>query len=65
MFSACKVSCYLWNSFAYVEKNANETPEEQAFVKELGRSGAVVPKLMSDLYSNGYNLSVENWYTSE
>ena len=65
MFSVCKVSGYLWNSFVYVGKNANETPEEQAFMKELGRSGAVVPKLMSDLYRNGYNLYVENWYTSE
>ena len=38
MFSVCEVSGYLWNSFVYVGKNANETLEEQAFVKELGRA---------------------------
>ena len=65
MFSVCEVSGYLWNSFVYVRKNANKTLEEQAFVKELGKSGAVVPKLMSDLYGNGYHLYVDNWYTSE
>ena len=65
IFSVCEVSVYLWNSFVYVGKNANETLEEQAFVKELGKSGAVVPKLMSDLYGNGYHLYVDNWYTSE
>ena len=37
-FSVCEVSGYLWNSFVYVGKNANETLEEQAFVKELGRA---------------------------
>ena len=65
MFPVCEVSGYLWNSFVYVRKNANETFEEQAFVKELGKSGAVVPKLMNDLYGNGYHLYVHNWYTSE
>ena len=38
MFSVCEVSGYLWNSFVYVGKNANETLAEQAFVKELGRA---------------------------
>ena len=61
MFSVCEVSGYLWNSFIYIGKNANETLEEQAFVKELGG----VPKLMRDLYGNGYHLYVDNWYTSE
>ena len=56
MFSVCDVSGYICNSFVYVRKNANETFEEQAFVKELGKSGAVVPKLMNDLYGNGYHL---------
>ena len=64
-FSVCEVSGYLWNSFVYVGKNANKTLEEQAFVKKLGKSGAVVPKLMSDLYGSGYHLHVDNWYTSE
>ena len=65
MFSVCEVSGYLWNSFVYVGKNANETLEEQALVKELRKSSAVVPKLMSDLYGNGYHLQVDNWYISK
>ena len=56
MFSICELSGYLWNSFVYVGKNANETIEEQAFVKQLEKSGAVVPKLMSGLYGNVYHL---------
>ena len=56
MFSVCEVSGYLWNSFVYVGKNANETIEEQAFVKQLGKSGTIVPKLMSGLYGNVYHL---------
>ena len=64
MFSVCEVSGYLWNSFVYVGKNANETLEEQALVKELGKRG-VVPKLMGNLCSNGYYLYADNWYTSE
>ena len=46
MFSVCEVSGYFWNSFVYVGKNANETLEEQAFVKELGKS------IIIDLYIN-------------
>jgi len=65
MFSVCEVTGYLWNSFIYVGKDALETPDEQAFVKQLGKSGAVVPKLMNDLYGYGYHLYVDNWYTSE
>ena len=65
MFSVCEVSGYFWNSFVYVGKNANKTLEEQAFVKELGKSDPVVPKLMSDLYGNRCHLYVDNWYTSE
>ena len=64
MFSVCEVSGYLWNSFVYVGKNAYETLEKQAFVKELGKSSAVFPKRMSDLCGNGYHLYVDNWYTS-
>ena len=56
MFSICELSGYLWNSFVYVGKNANKTIEEQAFVKQLGKSGTVVPKLMSGLYGNVYHL---------
>ena len=65
MFSLCEVSGYLWNSFVYLGKEANTSPEEAALQKELGKSGAVVPKLMSELYGKGHHLYVDNWYTSE
>ena len=65
MFSICEDVGYLWNSFVYIGKDALETPEEQALAKQLGKSGAVIPKLMSDLYGYGYHLYVDNWYTSE
>ena len=35
MFSLCDVICYLWNSFVDIGKDATETLEEQALVKEL------------------------------
>ena len=64
-FSLCETRGYLWNSFVYLGKEANVSPEEAAFQKELGKSGAVLPKLMSDLYGKGHHLYVNNWYTSE
>ena len=39
--------------------------EEQAIVKELGKSGALVLKLMSELYGKGHHLHLDNRYTSE
>ena len=63
MFSFCKMSGYLWNSFVYIGKEPSLDREE--LEKEFGESGAVVPKLMQDLYGKGYQLFVDNWYTSE
>ena len=65
MFSLCEVSGYLWNSFVYLGKNYNPTEDEINYERELGKSGAVVPKLMSSLYNQGYYLYIDNWYTSE
>ena len=65
MFSLCKFTGYLWNSFEYIGEDATETIEEQALVKELGNSNAVFPSLISDLRDNGYHLYVDNWCTSE
>ena len=65
MFSLCEVSGYLWNSFVYLGKNCNPTEDEINYERELGKSGAVVPKLMSSLYNQGYHLYIDNWYTSE
>ena len=33
-------------------------------MEELGKSGAVVPKLMSELHNKGYHVYIDNWYTS-
>ena len=52
MFSLCEVSWYLWNSFVYLGKETIMSNEEQEYIKKLGKSGAVVPKLMADLYGN-------------
>ena len=38
--------------------------EEQEYIKKLGKSVAVVPKAMRNLYGKGYHLYVDNWYTS-
>jgi len=64
-FSLCDSNGYLWNSFVYVGKENNQSPEEEQLTKELGISGAVVPKLMSELYGKGYHVYMDNWYTSE
>ena len=65
IFSLCELSGYLWNSFVYLGKEAIMSNEEQEYIKKLGKSGAVVPKLMADLYGKGYHLYIDNWYTSE
>ena len=65
MFSLCEVSGYLWNSFVYLGKEANIPADEAEYGKQLGKCGAVVPKLMYDFYGEGYKLYVDNWYTSE
>ena len=41
------------------------TAEEKELEKQLGKSGAVVPKLMSNLLDFGYKLYVDNQYTSK
>ena len=65
MFSLCKVSGYLWNSFVYVVKGTVETNEHKELAKNLGKSGAVAPKLMSDFCDKGYHLFIDYWYTSK
>ena len=63
MFSLCEVSGCLWNSFVYIGKDSSADNDE--LEKELGKSGAVVPRLMQDLYGKSYRLYVDNWYRSE
>ena len=55
----------LSNSFVYLGKEAVMSNEEQEYIKKLRKSGAVVPKLMADIYGKGYPLYVDNWYTNE
>ena len=62
-FSLCETSGYLWNSYVYLSK-VNDSPGDAAYTEELGKSGAVVPKLMSELYNKGYHVYMDNWYTS-
>ena len=64
IFSLCELSEYLWNSFVYLGKEAIMSNDEQEYIK-LGKSGAVGPKLMADLYGKGYHLYVDNWYITE
>ena len=54
MFSLCEVSGYLWNSFVYLGKNYHPTENKINYERELGKSGAVVPKLMPSLRNQGY-----------
>ena len=46
-------------------KNEMATAEEKELEKQLGKSRAVAPKLMSNLLDFGYKLYVDNWYTSK
>ena len=41
------------------------TAKEKELEKQFGKSEAVVPKLMSDLFDFGCKLYVDNWYTSK
>ena len=44
--------------------SVNESPGDAAYTEELGKSEAVVPKLMSDLCSKDYHMYMDNRYTS-
>lgn len=58
-------SCYSWNSFIYVGKDAIATSKKKEMMKKLVKSGAVVPKVMDDVFRVGYQLYVNNCYISE
>ena len=63
MFSLCETSG--WNSYVYLGKEPDGRDADQQLVNRLGKSGAVVPRLMETLLDNGYHVYVDNWYTSE
>ena len=60
------------NSFVFVKqvsiygirRKGIITEEMRAMERLLGKSGAVVPKLINDLFGKGYRLFVDNWYAS-
>ena len=56
-FSLCEESGYLWNTYVYVGRDNRD--EDSILIKQLGNSGAVIPKLISDLFGKGYHLYVE------
>ena len=55
----------MWNSCVYLGKNYNPTENEINYERELGKGGAIVSKLMSSMYNQGYHLYIDSWYTSE
>ena len=65
MFSLCENSGYLWNSFVYMGKEPGRNKDNPQLVQRLGKSGAVIPRLMETLLNKGYRLYVDNWYTSQ
>ena len=65
MFSLCENSGYLWNSLVYLGKEPNKNDDDPQLVRRLGKSGAVIPRLMETLLNKGYRLYVDNWYTSQ
>ena len=65
LFSLCETSGYLWNSFVYLGKEPNRNGDDPDLVRRLGKSGAVIPRLMGSLLNKWYRLYVDNWYTSQ
>ena len=64
-FSLCKNSGHLWNSFVCLSKEPNRDDADPNLVQRLGKSGAVIPRLMETLLNKRYKLYVDNWYTSQ
>ena len=65
MFSLCDTTGYLWNSEVYIGRSfIHDTTIPTSVEKEIGKSGAVVLRLMEPLLGKGYHLYTDNWYTS-
>ena len=61
VFALCESSGYMCDYIIYVGK---DTTFDDDMVRTLGKSGAVVGKLMEPLQNKGYQLYIDNWYTS-
>jgi len=64
IFSPCDNSGYLWNSEVYAGKNKVLSKNAISLEQLVGKSGAVVLRLMKPLLGRGYRLFIDNWYTS-
>ena len=64
-FSLCETTGYLWNSYVYLGKVPDAVATDMEMVSRLGKSGAVIPRLMEVLLGKGYKIYVNNWYTIE
>ena len=53
MFSLCLG--YLWNSYVYLGKDPDSVVTDMEMVRRLGKSGAVIPRLMEGLFGKGHN----------
>ena len=55
MFSLCETTDYLWNSYVYLGKVPEAAATDMEMVRRLGKSGAVISRLMEGLLGKGYN----------
>ena len=53
LFSLCEECGYWYNSFLYLGKDATLTEEEEEMQKEIGKSGAIVVKLVKNVIGSG------------
>ena len=55
MFSLCETTGYLWNSYVYLGKVPEAAATDMKMFRRLGKSGAVISRLMEGLLGKGYN----------
>ena len=55
MFSLCETTGYLWNSYVYLGKVPNAVATDMEMVRRMGKSDAVIPRLLEGLLGKGYN----------
>ena len=65
LLSLCEDSGYLWNSFVYLGKNPGNDNENLELKNRTGKTGVILVSLAKDLFGLGFQLYVDNWYTSE
>ena len=65
LLSLCENSGYLWNSFVYLGKNPGNDNENLELKNRIGKTGVILVSLAKDFFGLGFQLYVDNWYTSE